>query len=166
MSSSNGKFALDANVFINANNTYYAPDLCAEFWKCLASYGEKAVFSIDKVYDELARRDDKLSVWSDENKSMFASTRNDQMEKKYADMAEWIKSGQYRVEALEEFGDAADGWLAAYASVTGATLVTHEKPAPDSLNRVKLPDVCDEFRIPYVDTFDMLRRLGIRLCPE
>ena len=53
-------------------------------------YREKAVFSIDKVYDEITHRNDTLSEWSDENKSMFASTRNDQMEKKYADMAEWV----------------------------------------------------------------------------
>ena len=166
MNPSNDTFVLDANVFISANNTYYAPDLCAEFWKCLASYREKSVFSIDRVHEELARRKDKLSTWSNENKSMFASTRNDPMEEKYADMVEWVRHGQYRVEALEEFSGAADGWLAAYASVTGATLVTHEHPAPGSLNHVKLPDVCEEFGITYVDTFDMLRRLGIRLCPE
>lgn len=31
MSPAKGTFVLDANVFISANNTYYAPDLCAEF---------------------------------------------------------------------------------------------------------------------------------------
>ncbi len=166
MSPANDAFVLDANVFISANNMYYAPDLCAEFWGRLAGCSkERSVLSIDRVYDELARREDGLSAWSRKNRSMFASTHDDQTEEKYADMAEWARQGQYRVEALEEFGGAADGWLAAFASVTGATLVTHEQPAPRSLNHVKLPDVCREFGIPYVNTFDMLRRLGIQLCP-
>ena len=56
MSPVNDTFVLDANVFINANNTYYAPNLCAEFWRCLVCYNRKKVlFSIiDKVYYELA----------------------------------------------------------------------------------------------------------------
>ena len=167
MSSVSDTFVLDANVFISANHMYYAPDLCAEFWRRLAEYNEKrVVFSIDRVYYELTRQNDSLSDWASNNKSMFLSTRDGQMEEKYADMTEWVKHGQYRAEALEEFSNAADGWLAAFASVTGAKLVTHEQPAPDSLSHVKLPDVCEEFGVEYVNTFDMLRTLEIQLCPE
>jgi len=167
MSSTDDTFVLDTNVFISANNRYYAPDLCAEFWRRLAEYNEKGVVSsIDRVYDELTRQEDILSGWANKNRSMFVSTHNDQVEEKYADMTEWVRRGQYRAEALEEFSNAADGWLAAFASVTGAKLVTHEQPAPGSLSHVKLPDVCEEFGVKCVDTFDMLRTLGIHLCPE
>ena len=166
MNPASGTFVLDANVFISANNMYYAPDLCTEFWRCLADYNRKeVVFSIDRVYDELARHKDNLSDWSGKNKSMFASTHNDQIEEKYADMTEWIKHRQYRDKALEEFSSAADGWLAAFASITGATLVTHEQPAPRSLSHVKLPDVCKEFGVTCMNTFEMLRALEIHLCP-
>ena len=165
MSSANDTFVLDANVFISANNMYYAPDLCAEFWRRLAYCNRaKTVFSIDKVYEELMHHEDELSVWSRKNRSMFESTRDNQTEEKYADMTEWVKRERH-AEALEEFSSAADGWLAAFASVNDAILVTHEQPAPESLSHVKLPDVCEEFGIQYVNTFDMLRRLGIRLCP-
>lgn len=164
MSPSNDTFVLDANVFISANNMYYAPDLCAEFWRRLADCnGAGTVFSTDKVYEELMRHEDELYAWSRANGSMFVSTRDDQMERVYAEMTEWVKSERH-AEALEEFSGAADGWLAACASVTGSTLVTHEQPAPNSLNHVKLPDVCEEFGIPHMNTFGMLRRLGIRLC--
>ena len=164
MSPSNDTFVLDANVFISANNMYYAPDLCAEFWRRLADCNEKGtVLSIDKVYEELRRHQDELYAWSYRNRSMFVSTRNEQTERVYADMAEWVKR-ERRAEALEEFSGAADGWLAAHASVTGSTLVTHEQPAPSSRNHVKLPDICEEFDVPYTNTFDMLRRLEIRLC--
>ena len=62
MNGTNDTFVLDANVLINANNTYYAPNLCAEFWKYLIDYREKAVFSIDKVYDELVCHSDPCMV--------------------------------------------------------------------------------------------------------
>ena len=75
----------------------------------------------------------------------------------------WVKHKR-RAEALEEFSGAADGWLAAYAVVTGSILVTHEQSAPNSRSHVKLPDICGAFDIPYVNTFGMLRKLGIRLC--
>lgn len=164
MSSSNDTFVLDANVFISANNMYYAPDLCAEFWRILVDCNrEGTVFSIDRVYDELIRHKDDLSEWSHRNNFMFVSTRNERIEQVYADMTEWVRR-ERRPEALEEFSGAADGWLAAYAVVTGSTLVTHEQPAPSSRNHAKLPDVCEEFDIPYMNTFDMLRRLEIRLC--
>ena len=92
MSTSNDTFVLDANVFIGANNKYYAPDLCAEFWRRLADCNRaETVFSIDRVYEELMRHKDELSAWSRRNKTMFVSTRNDQMEEKYADMAEWVR---------------------------------------------------------------------------
>jgi hypothetical protein len=41
-------------------------------------------------------------------------------------------------------------------------VVTNEQPRPDSRSRVLLPDVCDEFKVPYKDTFSMLRELGVQ----
>lgn len=60
------------------------------------------------------------------------------------------------------FAGAADGWVIAYAKASGRTLVSHETRAdPASRRRVKIPDVCDAFSIPYIGLFQMLRDLGI-----
>lgn len=49
-------FILDANILIDANNTYYAQDLCAEFWRQLADCSRHGtVISIDMVCDEITR---------------------------------------------------------------------------------------------------------------
>jgi hypothetical protein len=48
-------------------------------------------------------------------------------------------------------------------SVYGYAVVTHELPSPTSKKRVKLPDLCLAFRVPYVNPFEMLQRLGVRL---
>ena len=61
-----------------------------------------------------------------------------------------------------EFAAAADGWLAAYAKVHGAVVVTHEAYSPDVKRRVPLGNVCHEFNVPTWDTFRMLRELEVR----
>ncbi|MFZ6008767.1 MAG: DUF4411 family protein [Bacteroidota bacterium] len=41
-------------------------------------------------------------------------------------------------------------------------IVTHEKAQPDRKNKIKIPDGCTSFNIPFVDTIEMLRQLGER----
>ena len=64
--------------------------------------------------------------------------------------------------AKEKFAKDVDGWLVAYAKVEGLTLVTHEASAPNAQNRVPIPNVCKIADVPCVDTFQMLRALGVR----
>jgi hypothetical protein len=55
----------------------------------------------------------------------------------------------------------ADPWLIAKARVLGATVVTHEllRP-PETIRKVAIPNICTEFKVPYQNTFDLLRGLG------
>ena len=64
--------------------------------------------------------------------------------------------------AKSEFASVPDSWLLAYASVNNLIVVTHEVYAPDITQKVKIPNVCVEFEIEYVDTFAMLRDLQIK----
>jgi len=57
---------------------------------------------------------------------------------------------------------SADGWLVAYAKVKGCVVVTHELPSPDVRRKVPIPNVCRAFNVQFVDTFEMLRTLGVR----
>lgn len=57
--------------------------------------------------------------------------------------------------------DICHAWLIAHAQATGATVVTHEKHEPQSRKRVPIPNVCEAHDIPYITTFDLLRRLNI-----
>ena len=61
-----------------------------------------------------------------------------------------------------DFASVADGWLVAYASVHSAVVVTHEADRPHARKRVHIPNVCQQFNVPYLNTFDMLRQLGVR----
>ena len=46
----------------------------------------------------------------------------------------------------------------------GRVVVTHEQPAPDARRKVPIPNVCQAFNVPLVDTFEMLRTLGVQVA--
>jgi len=75
----------------------------------------------------------------------------------------WVqRHRQYFDHAKAKFASGADGWLVAYALTHGATVVTHEQPAPGSKREIKLPDVCDAFGAERCTLFSMLRTLSVR----
>ena len=45
----------------------------------------------------------------------------------------------------------------------GHTVVTHELYEPHRKNRVKIPNACKAFNVPYVSPFDMLREMSKKL---
>ncbi len=83
------------------------------------------------------------------------------MVKVHTEIMMWVqRHSAYFDYAKAKFATGADGcWPVAYAQVHGATVVTNEQPSPASRKDVKLPNVCDEFKIPRENTFDMLRAL-------
>ena len=71
---------------------------------------------------------------------------------------------QFFDAAKAEFADGADGWLIAYARAEKATqLVTQEQFRPDVKRRIPITNVCRQFKLEWIDTFEMLRRLGVSL---
>ncbi len=161
----NGVFALDANVFIEAHRRYYGLDLCPGFWMCLRHYGvRQRVVSIDRVHDELSAGRDALAQWvKDGPAELFVSSTEPEVGDAFADMMAWVQgSVAFRPEAKMEFAAAADGWLAAYAKVHGAIVVTHEQYRPHVKRRVPLGNVCHTFGVVTQDTFEMLRELDVR----
>ena len=157
-------YVLDTNVFIESKNRYYAFDIAPKFWTSLVQHGlGGTVHSIDRVKDELLRGNDDLAVWvKDTAAHLFVSTDDNQVIAAYRDIMQWVQSAAYLEEAKTMFAGAADGWVIAYAKASGRTVVSHETRAdPASRRRVKIPDVCDAFSIPYIGLFQMLRDLGI-----
>ena len=157
-------FLLDANVFIEAHRRYYALDLCPGFWECLSYHArQRRLSSIDRVQAEI-RGGDALSRWvrgaPDE---LFVSSADPAVASTFKVMMTWVhRNPQFWLQAKSEFAVAADGWLAAYAKVHGAVVVTHEAASLNVKRRVPLPNVCDQFGVVTRDTFTMLRELEVR----
>ena len=72
---------------------------------------------------------------------------------------------QFTDAAKAEFAseDNADAWLVAYALAKRYVLVTHEQFNAKVRRNIPIPNVCQEFSIQCVNTFQMLRTLGVRL---
>jgi hypothetical protein len=161
-------YVLDANVFIEAARHYYAFDIAPKFWDSLIQYAANGVIeSIDRILDpELNKGKDELAEWANSNFShAFHSTNEHAVIESYGRVMTWVQDqSQYTDAAKAGFANEADGWLVAYAMAKGRIVVTHEVPAPDAKNRVPIPNVCVQFNVPYVDTFKMLRDLGVRFA--
>lgn len=158
-------FVLDANVFIEASNRYYAFDLAPGFWDRLLDCARRSrLVSVDRVRDELERGADDLAEWVKRHRDeLFASTDQPEVITSYAAIMAWVNAnGQFWDAGKAEFAGGADGWLVAYAKATDATVVTHERFNAEVKRKVPIPNVCQAFGVAYVDTFGMLRALGVR----
>lgn len=159
------RYVLDANVFIEAARRHYAFDLAPKFWESLIHHAaDGRIQSIDRIKQELERGKDDLATWaSTEFSDAFASTDQEDVIESYTEVMSWVQAQDQFVDAAKaDFATGADGWLVAYAKSKGRIVVTHEVVDPSIKRKVPIPNVCEAFGVSYVDTFEMLRQLGVR----
>ncbi|MCW5982800.1 MAG: DUF4411 family protein [Bryobacteraceae bacterium] len=151
-------YLLDANVFIEAHQRYYGFDLCPGFWDWVAAaHAAGRVLSIAKVGDELKAGADSLAAWAERQPSSFFAPMDAALLASLAEIAQWARRQSYRSDAIARFLEDADYYLVAFAHAHGHIVVTHEKPS-DGVRRVKIPNVALGINLPYINTFEMLRR--------
>ena len=158
-------YILDANVFIEAARRYYAFDIAPPFWENLIHYAEDGrLKSIDRVKQELERGKDELAAWaSSQFSDAFFSTDEEEIIESYSELMSWVQvQDQFSDVAKSDFAACADGWLIACAKSKGLVVVTHEVLDPNIKRKVPIPNVCEAFGVSYIDTFAMLRELGVR----
>ena len=61
--------------------------------------------------------------------------------------------------ALEEFLGGADPWRIAKARILGATVVSQERLNIANKRKFLIPNVCQHFGVPFMDTFALLNLL-------
>jgi hypothetical protein len=160
-------YILDSDIFITAKNRYYSFAICPGFWDSLLYFHKSDVIaSIDHVRTELlrGRKSDELVKWveNDLPSSFFKDSGTEQVANAFRDIMLWVqRNPQYFDHAKAKFATDADGWLVAYAMVHNGAVVTNEQPQPQSRNRVMIPDIFDNFKVSYKDTFGMLQELKV-----
>jgi hypothetical protein len=119
------------------------------------------------VKSEIDRGDDELKTWANSSfHPWFASTDDIEVIDAYSRIIEWVnKQKQFNGSAKADIshGDNADAWLVAYALSKDCVVVTHEQHAPDAKARIPIPNVCQAFNVRWLDTFQMLRMLRVKL---
>lgn len=161
-------YIVDSNFFIQAHRAYYPLDVVQSFWvkvNSLALNGK--IRSIDKVKKEIfdnSSHEDKLKEWCENNLPNDFFFNTDSVLNNYILIVNWINSmnHHYTDRAIQEFleTDLADPWLIAFAMTNDYTIVTYEKSEPNRKNRIKIPEVCVQFNVKYINTIEMLRELN------
>ncbi len=172
------RYLLDANVFIEANRRYFPRDVVPGFWDALqiACRAGRA-FSIDSVRDELEAGDpeDGVRQWVDglsrkEADQFFLPRLTPEAGYTFGLLTAWVEEREkpdgapyYKQSVREEFAATADGWLVAAAASRNLTLVSHESKGDATKWKVPIPSLCQQVDVRQIDTFTMLRELGVRL---
>jgi len=155
-------YLLDANVFMEAANRYYATDICPGFWAWLEqAVSDETIVSTQRVRDELFGREDELALWTERQPPSFFLNVDAGTLPHLATLASWVQQQRYRTSAIQEFLDSTDYYLIATAMGAEHVIVTHERPS-DGVKKVKIPEPCIAHGVEYITTFTLLRRLGAR----
>lgn len=159
------KYCLDTNVLIQAWNWYYAPDICSDYWSCLESVIKKGnVFIPEEVFREIEKEDDQLLAWAKQHKDIFVHEIDQEVEKCLAKVYE--NPLHHRLVDSIKGRSLADPWVIAHAMAENAVVVTKENIELQSRKRIKIPNVCDDLKIEWINDFEFIRRMGIKFSAE
>lgn len=159
-------YLIDSNVLIEAKNRHYGFDFCPAFWTWLVDSNLRGrVFSIERVKQELVKRDDQLANWALELGERFFLSPTRQVPDTLKTIGEWADKQGFESPVIEKFMLGADCYLVAQALAGGFEVVTHEIYSPGK-KRIKIPNACDAVGVGYLTSFEMLRREGARFVLE
>ena len=122
-------------------------------------------FRSQKANARARSADDEIKDWIENQapETFFKKTEDQAVIAEFQKLVGWVYStDQFADSAKSEFAAVADGWVIAYAAVNKLVVVTHEEFAPAARRKVPMPNVCVEFDVEYVNTFEMLRSLDER----
>ncbi len=168
-------YILDTNTFITAKNTFYAYDIVPSFWSTLLGmFKTGKVKVIDAVADEIADGKDDLTEWFGENIKKSAddagrayviqAKQDGTVLQNYQDIANLVvQNNQYKESEKDRFLSRADPWIIATGKALNATIVTQEVLSGKGTRKVKIPDICQQVGVKYVNLYEMMRAVGIKI---
>ena len=159
MSSTNLKYCLDANVLIQAWQTYYSPKFCPDYWTLLNQLGENdRIFLPQMVFEEITRTEDALCAWLKQS-NIPISRISEPVTICLRRIYETDPSHHFLVDNTKQ-RSLADPWVIAHAMHENACVVTKEAKVT-SLNtpKVKIPNVCENMKVRCVNDFQLIEEL-------
>ncbi|MCG9733394.1 DUF4411 family protein [Pseudoalteromonas shioyasakiensis] len=154
-------YLLDANTFIEAKNRYYSMTICPGYWQWLLQSNKHCgVSSIEFIKKELINGNDELAIWAKEHPGLFESNDDEATQLAFANVVNYVMSlTEMKDGTHEEFLRGADPWLIAKAITTGSVIVTHEKLDKKIKRKILIPNICEHFKVSYINTFELLNNL-------
>lgn len=158
-------FVIDANTLISSYRKYYSFDFAPAFWDQLIENGGSRIILVDKIRDEIYRNEDLLSEWLKANETSFMvkTSEDNKVIECYSKIITAVNQNEkYKASAKSAFASDPDSWLCAHALAYKYVVVTEETYDPNRRNKVKIPNVCREFDIEYIDLVGFIREIGIK----
>lgn len=153
-------YCLDSNVLIEAWNKYYSHEFCPDYWDVLSRLGnEGKIYVPENVRQEIMKKSDGLSNWLKANKKIVRPVTDSvqqNLKKVFADPA------HHKLVDNTKNRSQADPWVIAHAMSDDAIVVTKEYTTPENSHKVKIPDVCNNLGVAWIDDFQMVMELGIK----
>jgi hypothetical protein len=162
------RFWLDASFFIHASRNLYAFDINESFWAWLDDrILEGVVVSPKRVYEEVTanlKHQDALARWVKSRKRNGLCIPPDAAVQRVAkDVSDYIFSGRYPIEEAWDFSRGADAWVISHAKADGGHVVTCESQQHPEANKVRIPDVCHNFKVECYDIIGAMRVMKARI---
>lgn len=162
MSLSPTTYCLDANVLIQAWQKYYSPKFCPDYWSVLNDLGKQnRIFLAEEIHQEIVRTEDELTDWLKTGDIPIAKTDAGVI----ASLKTILDSNPLHKLLVDDVKGRSlgDPWLIAHAVNAGATVVTKEAAlTAANSNRIRIPNVCDNLSVPWMDDFGFVQDIGIR----
>jgi hypothetical protein len=154
-------FCLDSNVLIQGWRNYYAPSFCPDYWEVLSEFGKhKRVFIPHMVFEEITRTDDDLSEWL-KSSQIPILPQNSEVINCWKYILSKDPLHKFLVDNIKQ-RSLADPWVVAHAINENACVVTKEiKETAVNTTRIKIPNVCDNMGIPWINDFQLIGELNI-----
>lgn len=158
-------YLIDANVLIRAHGDYYPIDRIGAFWNwLLARANEGTIKTPVEIFNEVSHSPDRLGQWlrqPDVRKAILLAEPTDSQA-----LNAVIQRGYAPdLNDVELLSLTRDPFLVAAAMMqTNRIVVTREVSKPTRLrhNR-KLPDVCNSMGVPWINDFELWRKLDFRI---
>ena len=158
------EYWLDSNIFIEGKKGPYGFDIAPRFWVLIDELVAGGRISCPmRVYDELLDGQDDLAAWAQERRESGLFLEPEAaVQETFAQIAGYVQASYPNTNSTQRFLDRADPWVIAHAIVEGSAVVTMEIAVQPNVQKVKIPNVCCHFNVPCVNTYQMLRELGVR----
>ena len=152
-----GRYCLDANVFITSWNHIYPINVFPSLWEQVAQH-QSDIILIKPIYDQIIVKKDPLTEWLRENR--FFSTHIDDETENLS--FKWER--EYEIREESKGVDEEDIKLIAYANRENKTVVTLEaeqNQKPSKKYNYRIPLVCSEKEVPYINFVEMIEDFDI-----
>jgi hypothetical protein len=162
MSESPSIYCLDANVLIQAWQKYYSLELCPDYWSLLNELGRMGrIFLPQLVSDEITRTEDELATWLAQSQVPIKEIDGTVTEC-LTQIYEANPFHKYLVDNTKQ-RSLADPWVIAHAKKENACVVTkEEKVSVPYSTRIKIPNVCENMGIRWINDFQFINEVKIR----